>query len=118
MEYLYVKDGDGDGDQRQRFHRVWVRKEAVLKCGGTGIGVGPGTGLADWPVIESPKRIQHGHGTWLTLDGVAEGCMVTDLMELPAGYLGAVAVAGDQPVEIPVILNIEDHDGSEAQGHA
>jgi 4'-phosphopantetheinyl transferase len=116
MEYLYVKDGDGDGDQRQRFHRVWVRKEATLKCCGTGIGSGPGTGLADWPVIESPKRIQHGHGTWLKLDCVAGGCMVTDLMEVPEGYLGAVAVAGNQPVAIPVILNIEDQDWSEAQG--
>jgi hypothetical protein len=42
--------------------------------------------------------------------------MVTDLMEVPEGYLGAVAVAGNQPVAIPVILNIEDQDWSEAQG--
>ncbi len=83
----FVCQADDPGEQAARFSMLWSRKEACVKAyGGRLI-----PGLA-WPARAHPEQA----GGYLVEAPDGRSATVTDL-SLPAGYHGAVALAGAAP---------------------
>jgi 4'-phosphopantetheinyl transferase len=77
---LGAPEGEGPG----RLHRLWVRKEAVLKA--AGLGLGAGLPLRGVQTLEASCTLE-GAGTWWLVD-----------LPAPRGYAGALAMPGQHPV--------------------
>ena len=81
---------------------LWVRKEAVLKCGGLGLLGRPSDVLTNWPAI-SPRLV--GWPTELDRFIAEFGVLsVTDL-DAPAGHVAALAVADDDARREPLSVD-------------
>jgi phosphopantetheine--protein transferase-like protein len=79
------------------FYELWVRKEAVLKCLGIGFTV-------------EPRHVEVGHPVWhateLRIHKVVTNIELLDL-QLPAGYVGTLAVLPTTPFKIDLPKQID-----------
>ena len=105
LECRHIVDGNNPLDVCQRFHRVWVRKEAMVKCTGTGLGTGPGTGLADWPVVDKPRHPAPPPGVWFPVPALREQLQLADLPPLETDYVASVAVHHSGTLLPPLIID-------------
>lgn len=72
-------------EQHDAFYRIWVRKEALLKA--SGVGLGQGLRQTPGPLVPSPLTAWTLHSPWYLRD-----------ISVPGGFMAAIAAS--QPAEI------------------
>jgi 4'-phosphopantetheinyl transferase len=77
------------------FTRLWVHKEAVLKCTGHGLMLSPRSFSIDLSCNPPSVVVGVGSGDFATPIGLAS-------LDAPAGYVAALAVAGTQKFTVEV----------------